>query len=52
MASVTRKRAMLSEATHSAADTGKQLLSLYGLKAAAPTADARHPLGTGKELYF
>jgi cation diffusion facilitator family transporter len=51
-AAVTGSSAMLAEAIHSAADCGNQLLLLFGMRDAQRVADARHPLGYGRAIYF
>ena len=43
---------MLAEAIHSAADCGNQVLLLFGMRDAKRIADAKHPLGYARAVYF
>ena len=51
-AALTGSSAMLAEAIHSAADCGNQVLLLFGMNDAKRVADARHPVGYGRAVYF
>src|ERR1700761_692102 len=51
-AAFTGSGSMFAEAIHSTADCGNQLLLLFGMKRAQQPANALHPLGSGREIYF
>ena len=49
---LTGSGALLAETIHSAADCSNQVLLLLGVRQAARSPDAEHPLGYGRVLYF
>jgi cation diffusion facilitator family transporter len=51
-AALTGSSAMIAEGIHSVVDTGNGVLLLLGMRRAAQPADAIHPFGHGKSLYY
>lgn len=49
---ITSSGAMLAESIHSLADCTNQVFLLLGLKEARKPADAAHPMGYGRVVYF
>src|SRR6266478_5147813 len=48
----TGSASMASEAIHSVVDTTNEILLLYGIHRSKQKADADHPFGHGREVYF
>jgi len=48
----TRSSSLLAESIHSVADTGNQVLLLFGGKRSKRRADRLHPFGYGRERFF
>jgi cation diffusion facilitator family transporter len=48
----TGSAALMAEAVHSFSDCGNQALLLYGQRAAKKPANAKYPLGRGREVFF
>jgi cation diffusion facilitator family transporter len=51
-AGISGSSAMFSEAIHSVADSGNQVMLLRGHAASRYDASVQHPYGRGKEIYF
>jgi len=49
---ITGSGAMLAEAIHSVADSGNQLLLIWGMRQSRTKPSKDHPLGFGKAVYF
>ncbi|MCL2090445.1 MAG: cation diffusion facilitator family transporter [Micrococcales bacterium] len=49
---LTHSSSMLAESVHSLADSGNQLLLLFGGRQAKRPADASHPFGHGRQRYL